>query len=39
MLRDHGGRIQLESNVGQGTTFRIWLPLAEKTTRLLGLGN
>jgi signal transduction histidine kinase len=26
IVRDHGGRIQLESNVGQGTTFRIWLP-------------
>ncbi len=39
IVRDHGGRIQLESNVGQGTTFRIWLPLAEKAPRLLGEGN
>jgi two-component system, sporulation sensor kinase E len=39
IVRDHGGRIQLESNVGQGTTFRIWLPLAEKSPRLLGEGN
>ena len=39
IVRDHGGRIQLESNVGQGTTFRIWLPMAEKTPRLLGEGN
>jgi signal transduction histidine kinase len=35
IVRDHGGRIQLESNVGQGTTFRIWLPLAERAPRLL----
>ena len=39
IVRDHGGRIQLESNVGQGTTFRIWLPLAEKAPRLLGEGG
>ena len=39
IVRDHGGRIQLESNVGQGTTFRIWLPMAEKTPRLLGEGH
>jgi two-component system, sporulation sensor kinase E len=37
IVRDHGGRIQLESNVGQGTTFRIWLPL-QKSPRLLGEG-
>lgn len=35
IVRDHGGRIQLESNVGQGTTFRIWLPLTERAPRLL----
>ena len=39
IVRDHGGRIQLESNVGQGTTFRIWLPLAAKGPRLLGEGG
>ena len=39
IVRDHGGRIQLESNVGQGTTFRIWLPLAERGPRLLGTGG
>ena len=36
IVRDHGGRIQLESNVGQGTTFRIWLPLSGRAPRLLG---
>jgi two-component system, sporulation sensor kinase E len=39
IVRDHGGRIQLESNVGQGTTFRIWLPLRERTRPLLGQGG
>jgi signal transduction histidine kinase len=34
-VRDHGGRIQLESNVGHGTTFRVWLPLHERAQRLL----
>ena len=36
IVRDHGGRIQLESNVGQGTTFRVWLPFQERAPRLLG---
>jgi len=35
IVRDHGGRIQLESNVGQGTTFRIWLPAGPRQTPLL----
>ena len=36
IVRDHGGRIELESNVGTGTMFRIWLPLRERMPRLLG---
>ncbi|HEX5223199.1 MAG TPA: ATP-binding protein [Verrucomicrobiae bacterium] len=36
IVRAHGGRIELESHVGSGTTFRLWLPLYEKKTRLLG---
>ena len=39
IVRDHGGRIQIESNVGQGTTFRVWLPVEERAPRLLGNSN
>jgi len=35
IVRAHGGRIELESHVGRGTTFRIWFPLHERPTRLL----
>ena len=35
IVRAHNGRIELESNVGRGTTFRIWLPLHERKPKLL----
>jgi len=35
IVREHGGRIEVESNVGSGTTFRIWFPLHERQPRLL----
>jgi PAS domain S-box-containing protein len=35
IVRAHNGRIELDSNVGHGTTFRIWLPLHERKPRLL----
>lgn len=35
IVRAHGGRIDLQSQVGRGTTFRIWLPLHERNPRLL----
>jgi len=35
IVRAHGGRIELESHVGRGTTFRVWLPLHERRPRLL----
>jgi len=34
-VRAHGGRIELESHAGRGTTFRMWLPLHERQPRLL----
>ena len=39
IVRAHDGRIELESHVGRGTTFRVWLPLHEKTTRLLAAAT
>ncbi len=30
IVREHGGRIELESNTGEGTTFRLWFPLTEQ---------
>jgi two-component system, sporulation sensor kinase E len=39
IVREHGGRIELESRVQQGTTFRIWLPLRERQPRLLAAGG
>jgi PAS domain S-box-containing protein len=35
IVRAHKGRIELESRVGSGTTFRVWLPLHERKPRLL----
>src|SRR5207249_7632640 len=35
IVRDHAGRIEVESQFGRGTTFRIWLPLHERKPRLL----
>ncbi|HEY9509317.1 MAG TPA: ATP-binding protein [Verrucomicrobiae bacterium] len=35
IVRAHNGRMDLESDVGRGTTFRIWFPLHERKPRLL----
>jgi len=39
IVREHNGRIELESHVGRGTVFRIWLPAHEKAMRLLEAGE
>ncbi len=33
LVEDHGGSIEWESTPGQGTTFRIWLPLSKVEER------
>jgi PAS domain S-box-containing protein len=35
IVRQHGGRIELESRVGEGTMFRVWLPRHEPQPKLL----
>jgi PAS domain S-box-containing protein len=35
IVRDHRGQIHVESHVGHGTVFRVWLPLYEKRPRLI----
>jgi two-component system, sporulation sensor kinase E len=38
IVRDHGGQIEIESDVGRGTTVRILLPQRERRMRLLEAG-
>jgi PAS domain S-box-containing protein len=35
IIQDHRGQIKIESHVGKGTVFRIWLPLFERQTKLI----
>ncbi len=38
IVRDHGGRMELDSRVDRGTTFKLWLPRAVRPTHLLPEG-
>ena len=33
IIKRHGGDIEVESRMGEGTTFRIWLPVKERTEK------
>lgn len=35
IIREHGGRIELESRVGHGTTFKLWFPRFDRPPVLL----
>ncbi|HSY43964.1 MAG TPA: ATP-binding protein [Candidatus Acidoferrum sp.] len=35
IVRAHDGKIEVESRVGQGTNFRIWLPFPQRRVKLL----
>jgi two-component system, sporulation sensor kinase E len=39
IVREHGGIIEVESDVGRGTVFRLKLPVHEKRLRLLEAGR
>ena len=30
IVKEHGGEVKVESQVGKGTTFKIWLPIKQK---------
>ncbi len=36
IAREHGGRINVDSKLGQGTVFRVWFPRHERKPLLLG---
>jgi len=39
IIREHGGEIDIGSREGQGTRVSLWLPLVEKSVRLLEPGG
>ncbi|MGR9993528.1 sensor histidine kinase, partial [Escherichia coli] len=36
IIQKHGGEIEVHSQVGKGTTFRVWLPMVQKHLNLAG---
>ena len=39
MVQDHGGRLEVESIAGQGTRFRVILPMARRDERVRREGS
>lgn len=39
IIREHRGKIEIESWVGKGTVFRFWLPMFEPAVKLLRSGD
>jgi len=35
IIRDHRGRIEVESAVGKGTAFKLWIPLVDRRPRMI----
>jgi PAS domain S-box-containing protein len=35
IIRDHRGRIEVESGVGKGTAFKLWIPLVDRRPRMI----
>jgi two-component system nitrogen regulation sensor histidine kinase GlnL len=36
IVEEHGGALEVQSQAGQGTTLRVWLPLADETEEARG---
>jgi two-component system nitrogen regulation sensor histidine kinase GlnL len=36
IVEEHSGALEVQTGAGEGTTFRVWLPLADETTEARG---